>query len=61
MHLHKETIGGLTAGVAGTALGYPLDLVKTRMQTSISGRNLTLLAALLGIIRLGTRPDSSFG
>ena len=29
----EETIGGFAAGVVGTLLGFPLDLVKTRMQT----------------------------
>jgi len=56
MHLQKETIGGLTAGISGTIIGYPLDLIKTRMQTAtaISRRNSSfgLLTVLLGIIRL---------
>ncbi|KAL7482081.1 hypothetical protein ACHAW6_007775 [Cyclotella cf. meneghiniana] len=32
-HLGEEAIGGFAAGVVGTLLGFPLDLVKTRMQT----------------------------
>ena len=32
--LRAEALGGLSAGVIGTAIGYPLDLVKTRMQTT---------------------------
>lgn len=34
VNLKIEALGGLAAGVIGTAIGYPLDLVKTRMQTS---------------------------
>lgn len=30
----REPVGGAFAGVIGTALGYPFDSVKTRMQTS---------------------------
>lgn len=57
MHLHEETIGGLTAGVAGTAIGYPLDLIKTRLQTATacSGKNCSLLAILREIVRRGKR------
>ena len=29
-HLGEEVIGGFAAGVIGTLLGFPLDLVKTR-------------------------------
>jgi hypothetical protein len=51
----NEAIGGLTAGIAGTVLGYPLDLVKTRMQTATvsSGRNCNVLAITLGIVHRG--------
>ena len=35
-HLGEEVIGGFAAGVVGTLLGFPLDLVKTRMQTQAS-------------------------
>lgn len=35
-HLGEEVIGGFAAGVVGTLLGFPLDLVKTRMQTQSS-------------------------
>ena len=34
INLKAEALGGLAAGVIGTVIGYPLDLVKTRMQTS---------------------------
>jgi solute carrier family 25 carnitine/acylcarnitine transporter 20/29 len=34
VHLGEEALGGLSAGIVGTIIGYPLDLVKTRMQTS---------------------------
>jgi hypothetical protein len=65
MHLQKETIGGLTAGISGTIIGYPLDLIKTRMQTAtaISRRNSSfgLLTVLLGIIRLGKSSNYHVG
>ena len=32
--LRAEALGGLSAGILGTVIGYPLDLVKTRMQTT---------------------------
>jgi solute carrier family 25 carnitine/acylcarnitine transporter 20/29 len=35
-HLGEEVVGGFAAGVVGTLLGFPLDLVKTRMQTQAS-------------------------
>ena len=41
LHLAEEAIGGLSAGVIGTVIGFPLDLVKTRMQTGSSkGKNI---------------------
>lgn len=46
-NLKLEAMGGLAAGIIGTVIGYPLDLVKTRMQTSKTTNE--------GMIRLGTR------
>lgn len=38
VNMAEEAIGGLAAGIVGTVLGYPLDLLKTRFQTgAISG------------------------
>lgn len=34
LHLGEEALGGLSAGIIGTVIGYPLDMVKTRMQTT---------------------------
>jgi solute carrier family 25 (mitochondrial carnitine/acylcarnitine transporter), member 20/29 len=34
--LLEESLGGLAAGIVGTIIGFPLDLVKTRMQTASS-------------------------
>jgi solute carrier family 25 carnitine/acylcarnitine transporter 20/29 len=31
--LAEEAVGGLSAGIIGTVIGFPLDLIKTRMQT----------------------------
>jgi len=33
LHLGEEALGGLSAGIVGTVIGFPLDTVKTRMQT----------------------------
>ncbi|KAG7368305.1 mitochondrial carrier protein [Nitzschia inconspicua] len=39
LHLGEEAIGGLSAGVIGTIIGFPLDVVKTRMQVgSVDGK-----------------------
>lgn len=34
LHLGEEAIGGLSAGIIGTVIGFPLDVAKTRMQTA---------------------------
>jgi solute carrier family 25 (mitochondrial carnitine/acylcarnitine transporter), member 20/29 len=34
--LTQEALGGLAAGIIGTIIGYPLDVMKTRLQTSSS-------------------------
>lgn len=49
INLGLEAMGGLAAGIIGTVIGYPLDLVKTRMQTA------KLNDASEGMIRLGAR------
>lgn len=46
INLYQEAIGGLSAGILGTVIGYPLDLVKTRMQT---GKK-----AEFGMIKIGS-------
>jgi hypothetical protein len=55
MRLCNETVGGLSAGIAGTVLGYPLDLIKTRMQTATAStvNKSNLLSVVLDIIRRG--------
>ncbi|KAL7537079.1 hypothetical protein ACHAXR_007568 [Thalassiosira sp. AJA248-18] len=53
-HLGEEAIGGFAAGIVGTLLGFPLDLVKTRMQTSsstTSGKGLSTISLLSRILR----------
>ena len=32
LHIGQEALGGLSAGIVGTIIGYPLDLIKARMQ-----------------------------
>jgi solute carrier family 25 carnitine/acylcarnitine transporter 20/29 len=47
LHLGEEALGGLSAGIVGTVIGFPLDTVKTRMQTgsaSTKGMNLFQVA-----------------
>ena len=52
MRLRDETIGGFCAGVTGTIIGYPLDLVKTRMQTATSNHG-NMLSVGLKVVRRG--------
>ena len=33
VNLGEEALGGLSAGIVGTVIGFPLDVIKTRMQT----------------------------
>ena len=33
VNLGEEAVGGLSAGIVGTVIGFPLDVIKTRMQT----------------------------
>jgi hypothetical protein len=56
MWLRNETVGGFAAGITGTIIGYPLDLVKTRMQTTAgaSGSN-NMFFVMYGVIRRGKR------
>lgn len=35
----EEAVGGFSAGVVGTVIGFPLDTIKTRMQTMTSGNH----------------------
>ena len=47
LHLGEEALGGLSAGIVGTVIGFPLDLVKTRMQTGNTHSSQT------GIFQIG--------
>jgi len=49
MQLHEEALGGLSAGIVGTVIGFPLDLVKTRLQTGSS--HLGIIATFSHILR----------
>lgn len=40
VRLLEEALGGLSAGVFGTFIGYPLDLIKTRMQVYSGGNGI---------------------
>jgi solute carrier family 25 carnitine/acylcarnitine transporter 20/29 len=48
LHLGEEALGGLSAGIIGTVIGFPLDLVKTRMQT---GGSATANQSIVGVGR----------
>lgn len=55
-YIHRETLAGASAGVVGTVLGYPLDVVKTRQQVSGSSlvhafRSVYDEAGLMGYYR----------
>lgn len=53
-HFGEEAIGGFAAGIVGTLLGFPLDLVKTRMQTQLSSsatKQLSAVSLLSHILR----------
>jgi len=50
LHMGQEALGGLSAGIVGTIIGYPLDLVKTRMQTS-GDANLGIVRVASSIVR----------
>jgi solute carrier family 25 carnitine/acylcarnitine transporter 20/29 len=41
-YIYRETVAGASAGVVGTVLGYPLDVLKTRQQVS----GLSLLSCM---------------
>lgn len=47
MKIKDEAVGGLSAGIVGTVIGFPLDLIKTRMQT-------TRIAKDKGILSIGS-------
>ena len=32
VNLGEEALGGLSAGIVGTVIGFPLDVIKTRMR-----------------------------
>mmetsp|Transcript_18246 Transcript_18246/g.23512 ORF Transcript_18246/g.23512 Transcript_18246/m.23512 type:complete len:297 (+) Transcript_18246:64-954(+) len=49
LYLTQEAAGGLSAGVVGTVIGYPLDLIKTRMQTG--SKSGGILATGTNIVR----------
>jgi len=56
LHLGEEAVGGLSAGILGTIVGYPLDLIKTRLQTgstksTSSGQQHSILSVGKGIVR----------
>lgn len=51
LHIGQEALGGLSAGIVGTIIGYPLDLVKTRMQTSGANSNLSVVGVAGHIVQ----------
>lgn len=54
VNLKLEAMGGLAAGVIGTVIGYPLDLIKTRMQTSTkSSMSNNMFQIGMNIVRKG--------
>jgi solute carrier family 25 carnitine/acylcarnitine transporter 20/29 len=51
LHLGEEAIGGLSAGIVGTVIGFPLDLVKTRMQTGVASTNHGIVGVATNVVR----------
>jgi solute carrier family 25 carnitine/acylcarnitine transporter 20/29 len=53
IHLGEEALGGLSAGIIGTVIGFPLDVVKTRMQTGsvAKGTNTNIIAIGRSIVQ----------
>lgn len=51
LHLGEEALGGLSAGIIGTVIGFPLDTVKTRMQTSQASTNHGILHVARSVIQ----------
>lgn len=52
LRLADEAIGGLSAGIIGTIIGFPLDLIKTRLQTgSSSNGRQSILSVGKDIVR----------
>lgn len=55
-YIKRESIAGASAGVVGTVLGYPLDVIKTRQQVSATSipnaiRNIYRESGLMGYYR----------
>ena len=46
-----ESFGGFSAGVIGTVIGFPLDLVKTRLQTNAASSSATLTSTFSHIVK----------
>lgn len=52
LRLGEEAVGGLSAGIIGTIIGFPLDLIKTRLQTGASSQGRqSILSVGKGIVR----------
>lgn len=47
-----ESFGGFSAGVIGTVIGFPLDLVKTRLQTNAASSSSTLTSTFKHIVKM---------
>ena len=51
LSIYSEICAGFSAGIVGTILGFPLDTLKTRMQTSSTiGEKITIIR--ITIIRI---------
>ena len=51
LHLGQEALGGLSAGIVGTVIGFPLDLVKTRMQTGTASGSKSIFGVGKSILK----------
>lgn len=51
LSLTQEAVGGLSAGVVGTVIGFPLDTIKARQQVLGRGNNETILSTGIHIVK----------
>lgn len=49
LHIGQEALGGLSAGIVGTVIGFPLDTIKTRM--IFAGSSSSIIGVASSIVR----------
>ena len=59
LRLGEEALGGLSAGIVGTVIGFPLDTIKTRMQTGAGASSSSAAAEAAAAVR-NNHPQSIY-